>query len=178
MAIPFLHRSVVKGLLSDDCFTSNSLPENGDSTLTMESHIDPLDRVINKRYRVLKLLGRGAFGSAYLAEDVRAFGKVVVKLTNQIESDEEWQAFAREAETLARVNDPHIVQLRDFGKTEEGVGYIVRQYVEGSTLNELIQHQKPLGIEFSIRWPRFRKTTTSPKVCWTTAACGPSSSTL
>ncbi|MEP6920339.1 MAG: serine/threonine-protein kinase [bacterium] len=114
--------------------------------------MDPkIDQIIDGRYRLLEKLGSGAFGTVYLSESLALGSKVVVKLANSQESTGERSAFLREIQTLARVRDPHIVQLFDRGVTPEGRTFIVREYVDGKTVHELIQQSGSLELNFSVR---------------------------
>lgn len=121
--------------------------------------MDPnIHQIINKRYRIIQPLGRGAFGTVYLAEDLGLQVKVVIKLTNEIESDDERRALSREARVLASVSDSHIVRFLDTGTTSEGHVFIVREYVEGDTLRQLIEQTGSLDLKFnrteSVKYPQ------------------------
>ncbi len=97
-----------------------------------------MDQLINGRYRIIKLLGRGAFGSVYLAHDVNSLHDVVIKITNEPADDYESNAFEREVRTLARVSGPNIIGLTDWGTTKDGNSYIVREYLDGETLDRIL----------------------------------------
>ena len=109
--------------------------------------------IINGRYRIAKLLGRGAFGSVYLAHDmVVAQRPVVIKITHEPFDDNESTAFAREADTSAAVKDPNLMGVFDAGITEDGYSYIVREYIEGETLETILKRAGgPLDVVFAAR---------------------------
>lgn len=109
-----------------------------------------INRVILDRYQIREQLGRGSFGTVYVADDLRALRRVVVKLSDFAGDETTRQAFFRETEVLAKVNDPHIVSLYDYGMTDEGYGYIVRQYVAGKTVSELLHEQGALEVGYSV----------------------------
>src|SRR6185503_9997095 len=90
------------------------------------------------RYDIDRVLGEGAMGRVYEGKDTRLHRKVAVKtiLKSALDGDsakEYSQRFAREAQAVARLNHPNIVQVFDFA--EEGdVAYIVMELVNGREL--------------------------------------------
>jgi serine/threonine-protein kinase len=104
------------------------------------------------RYRIERLLGRGAMGRVLLARDLVLDRDVAVKLLRDdlgLEPDQRRALVDRmrqEAKACARVGHPHIVQLFDMGE-EPSVGlYLVFEYASGTTLKErLIQGQLQPG---------------------------------
>src|SRR5260370_21556811 len=81
-----------------------------------------LEELQNGRYRLLRLIGKGAMGQVYLAEDTRIQRQVAIKVI-QTEAQpysgdeatrEAVRLFHREAQTIARLNHPHILPLFDF----------------------------------------------------------------
>ena len=92
------------------------------------------------RYRMLELLGDGASGSVYLAEDTVIRRKVALKLFRPHEADERaLRNFEREAQCASLLNHPNIVTLFDAG-VEDDVRYIASEYIEGETLRQLLDH--------------------------------------
>jgi serine/threonine protein kinase len=86
-------------------------------------------------YRLESLLGAGGMGEVYRAKDVRLGRWVAIKvLLPQISADlEARRRFEREARAIANLNHPNICTLHDIG-SEDGVDYIVMEYLEGDTL--------------------------------------------
>ena len=90
------------------------------------------------RYDIERILGEGAMGVVYEGNDTRLHRKVAVKtiLKSALDSEsakEYSMRFAREAQAVARLNHPNIVQVFDFA--EEGdVAYIVMEMVRGREL--------------------------------------------
>src|SRR3954451_13888868 len=110
------------------------------------------------RYLLEKRLGRGAMGQVYLARD-QNFGtrKVAVKTVRpDILSDEEMQEgeaiarFEREARTAASIQHPNVVGVSDFGKSPEGVFFLVMEYVQGETLHHLLRREGTLSPQRSL----------------------------
>jgi len=79
------------------------------------------DRTQIGRYRVIGLLGKGAFGRVFLAEDDELDRRVAIKVPNpeRISSPEDLEAYLREAKVLARLEHPNIVPVHDVGRTDE-----------------------------------------------------------
>ena len=96
--------------------------------------------VIDGRYQVLGRLGSGGMADVWLAEDTHLQRRVALKvLHRRFAQDREFvERFRREAESAARLQDPNIVSVFDRGEFE-GTYYIAMQYVEGSTLKQLIE---------------------------------------
>jgi len=90
------------------------------------------------RYDIERVLGEGAMGVVYEGKDTRLHRKVAVKtiLKSALDSDsakEYSMRFRREAQAVARLNHPNIVQVFDFA--EEGdIAYIVMEFVKGREL--------------------------------------------
>src|SRR5512143_3441585 len=88
-------------------------------------------------YEVLSSLGAGGMGEVYKARDTRLDRTVAVKvLPEHLSSSTELrQRFEREARTISALSHPHICALYDVGN-QEGVEYLVMEYLEGETLAE------------------------------------------
>ena len=96
---------------------------------------DLVGTVIGDRYNVLERLTSGGMGVVYRAED--KFGRsIAIKILKpQFAADQEAVGrFTREAKSIAAVDSPHIVNMVDFGKMDEGGFYIAMQFVDGSSL--------------------------------------------
>ena len=106
------------------------------------------------RYHLEKRLGRGAMGQVYLARDQNLITRrVAVKTVRpDILTDEEMQEgeaiarFEREARTAASIHHPNVVDVTDFGKSPEGVFYLVMEYVQGETLHQLLRREGTLSV--------------------------------
>jgi hypothetical protein len=88
------------------------------------------------RYPVVKLLGRGGFGRVYLARDNDLDRSVAIKVPNpeRVAGPQDIEAYLVEARVLARLDHPNIVPVYDFGRTGDGLCYVVSRYVAGSSL--------------------------------------------
>src|SRR5262249_26321805 len=99
-------------------------------------------------YRLIRELGRGGMGTVYLAEraDEQYQTKVAIKLVRPgMDTDFILQRFRRERQILAHLQHPHIARLLDGGATDDGLPYIVMEYIEGSWITEYCR-SRALGI--------------------------------
>lgn len=112
-------------------------------------------RRLGGRYELGSVLGRGGMAEVYLAHDTRLGRTVAVKtLRVDLARDPSFQArFRREAQSAASLNHPAIVAVYDTGEDYvDGVSipYIVMEYVDGSTLRELLHSGRKLLPERSM----------------------------
>jgi serine/threonine protein kinase len=112
-------------------------------------HTLPGPRLLASRYLLEKRLGRGAMGQVYLARDQNLITRrVAIKTVRpDILDDEDLQEgeaiarFEREARAAASIRHPNVVDVTDFGKSDEGVFFLVMEYVEGETLYHLLRRE-------------------------------------
>ena len=99
------------------------------------------------RYALDKALGRGGMAVVHLAHDRQLDRRVAVKILDEsLAADEEYgRRFRREATTAARLSHPNVVQVYDFGEEDERL-YIVMEFVDGITLDDLIRRDGPLPL--------------------------------
>ena len=106
--------------------------------------------ILNNRYRIVKQIGRGGFGRAYLAEDTQRYRELCVlkEFAPQVESNDELDQaedlFEREAGILYRLNHSQIPQFEALLKTRVGTGrslslFLVQEYVPGESYWQLLQ---------------------------------------
>ena len=108
--------------------------------------------VINDRYKVLKLVGSGGMGSVYLAEHEILRKKVAIKILHyeQSKRKDTVERFKREAIAASNIGQDNIVDVTDFGYTEEGNAYFVMEYVEGRSLADVMKEKRILPLEFVV----------------------------
>ena len=99
-------------------------------------------------FRIDSLIGEGAMGTVYLAEDTRRGGRVALKvLVRELADDERFRRrFLRESKLAASLDHPHVVPVLDAGE-EDGVLFLAMAYVEGSDLREVLRHEGCLDPE-------------------------------
>ena len=106
--------------------------------------------VINDKYRVVKSIGSGGMGSVYLAEDLVLKRQVVIKTLLTDATPDMVAQSIKEREFLASIKHSNIVSIYDF-ITIGQQGYIVMEYVQGKTLDQIIEEQgKPFSVEHAI----------------------------
>jgi serine/threonine-protein kinase len=95
---------------------------------------------LDSRYELHELIGEGAFGRVYRGVDRRLHRQVAIKVIKPwwAEQDEWVERFEREAQLLARVSDPGIVQIFDIGHAEQGP-YYVAELVDGESLAQRLR---------------------------------------
>lgn len=103
------------------------------------------------RYELLDRVGGGGMAIVYKGHDLLLNRNVAVKvLRQQYVHDEEFiRRFRREAQSAASLSHPNVVSIYDVGQ-EEDIHYIVMEYIEGMTLNDLIKEKAPLQVEDAI----------------------------
>ena len=96
-------------------------------------------------YRIESVIGRGAMGTVYLAEDERLQRKVALKVLapELVHQDAFWQRFLRETRIATALDHPHVVPVYDAGDAE-GTPFLAMRYVEGSDLRALLRRAGPL----------------------------------
>jgi serine/threonine protein kinase len=88
-------------------------------------------------YRVIRLLGRGGMGEVWLAFDTGTKRTVALKvLPESFAYDKRFiQRFTREAEAAARLNNPHIIPIHNYGEID-GRLFVDMRFVEGRELDQ------------------------------------------
>lgn len=99
------------------------------------------------RYQIDRVLGRGGFAEVYLAHHAEVDSlQVAIKVlhANQRTREQVVGRFRREARLLALLRNRHTVRLVDFGFADDGVGYLVMEYVRGAALDRVVKTNGPL----------------------------------
>ena len=106
---------------------------------------------INDRYQIIKTIGEGGMANVYLAYDVILDRNVAVKiLRGDLASDEKFvRRFQREALSASSLSHPNIVEVYDVGE-DNGLYYIVMEYIEGRHLKQLLKKRGKLTISEAV----------------------------
>ncbi len=103
---------------------------------------------IGGKYRIVKLLGEGGMGCVYLGEQQMGSSvrKVAVKtLHKHLSMDPQIRArFSRECGTVSELEHPNTIQVYDFGTTDDGLLYIVMEFVQGRSLADILEKDGPM----------------------------------
>jgi len=108
-----------------------------------------LGKVLADRFLVVERLGQGASGTIYRAEHVTLRRKVAIKvLHHELSRDDlALERFRREATTVADIDNEHIVEIHDFGRTPDGRLYLAMELLEGETLDAMLARDRTLPID-------------------------------
>src|SRR5437870_3045421 len=114
-----------------------------------------IDRIFDRRYRVVRKLGTGGMANVYLAEDQELGRRVAIKMLDErhAQDDQFVERFRREATNAAGLSHPAIVSIYDRGEAE-GTYYIAMEYLEGSTLKDIVTRRGPLPVGEAIGFTR------------------------
>lgn len=107
----------------------------------------PVERTIEGRYRLERLVGKGGMGAVYEATDLRLHRKVAVKILtgSMFGNSEALRRFEREAQASARLHHPNIVTVHDYGLLSTEGAYLVMELVAGETLGARLRRERQLA---------------------------------
>src|SRR5205085_266337 len=92
-----------------------------------------------------KLLGRGGFGSVFLAHDDELKRPVAVKVPHRwrVDRPADVEAYLAEARAVAALDHPHIVPVFDAGRTDDGLCFVVPKFIDGTDLRQRLAVSPP-----------------------------------
>jgi serine/threonine protein kinase/formylglycine-generating enzyme required for sulfatase activity len=130
--------------------TMDEVPAGEPTQVSVSGEVEAADQdlfISNRlgRYRVISRLGAGGFGVVYQGYDDELRRTVAIKVPHPGRrfSPEDAESYLAEARTLASLNYPGIVSVYDIGRTEDGLCYLVAQFVEGTDLAAFMQKRRP-----------------------------------
>lgn len=106
---------------------------------------------INDRYEIIRSIGEGGMANVYLGYDTILDRNVAIKvLRGDLSNDEKFvRRFQREALSASSLAHPNIVEMYDVGE-DNGLYYIVMEYIEGKTLKQLLKKRGTLTLSEAI----------------------------
>lgn len=109
-------------------------------------------RLIAGKYKLGRLLGEGGMGAVYEAEHTGLGAKVAIKLlaAHICENPTSVARFRREARAAAAVKHDNIVQVTDTGDDDDGVPFIVMEFLEGESLSGLLHRERVLPPDIAV----------------------------
>ncbi len=121
----------------------------GASELPFEEH-----QLLAGTYRIVRLIGEGGMGAVYEAKHTRLPRRFAVKVLfpHVAQHQEAVERFRQEAMITSELGHPHIVDVVDFNTTEDGMPYLVMEYLEGENLEDRLEREQrmPLATVVSI----------------------------
>jgi serine/threonine-protein kinase len=111
-----------------------------------------MGKVLGGRYRLVEKLGKGAMGVVYKAEDPerRQYAAIKIMSAKMASHPESAARFQREAGLAGKINHPNAILTYDSGRTEDGLAYLVMEYVDGEPLGEMLKRSGPLPLDRAI----------------------------
>lgn len=101
------------------------------------------------RYEIVEVVGRGGMGVVYKVRQEYMDRMMAIKMlhSHMVADSEAVKRFFREAKTVSQVRHHHIITLYDFGMSKLGQPYLVMDYLEGTSLKNVIKDEGPIAIE-------------------------------
>jgi serine/threonine-protein kinase len=117
--------------------------------LPTEGGPDPLvGKIFSGKYRIVKLLGEGGMGAVYLGEQqmgTKVRNVAIKTLHKHLSQDPHIKArFMRECGTVSELEHPNTIQVYDYGASEDGLLYIVMEYVQGQNVADVLEKTGPM----------------------------------
>ena len=99
--------------------------------------------LLSGRYQIKRLCGEGGMGRVYEAEHIEIGKRVAIKVLHPAYSrtPDLVERFRREARAASRIEHPNVVNVTDFGTTDDGSLFFVMEYIEGIELGLLIHRE-------------------------------------
>jgi serine/threonine protein kinase len=99
-----------------------------------------IGRIIHNRYRLEERRGVGGMGAVYRAKHLFLDRVAAIKIIQpEQKSQDHFRAwFLREARAVNMINHAHIVEIYDYGETEDGLAYLVMEFLDGTPLSKNI----------------------------------------
>ncbi|MDQ3685875.1 MAG: serine/threonine protein kinase, partial [Acidobacteriota bacterium] len=115
--------------------------DHSELTLTL-----PVERIIEDRYQLNQLIGKGGMGAVYEATDIRLHRRVAVKILSGslFGQSDALRRFEREAQAAARLNHPNIIAVHDYGRLPTEGAYLVMDLAHGETLGAILKREGKL----------------------------------
>ena len=107
-----------------------------------------LGQTLAGKYRIEERLSGGGMGTVYRGTHVLMDKTVAIKvLRPSLAADEKIVArFSREARAASKISHPHALSVTDFGEAENGIVFLVMEYLSGLTLKQIIRQEGPMPL--------------------------------
>src|SRR5687767_9216982 len=119
-----------------------------DGAVLQQTGDDLIGQILADKYRIEELISEGGMGAVYRGTHILMDKKVAVKvLRPSLAADDTIVArFSREAKAASRIAHPHALSVTDFGESENGVVFLVMEYLHGKTLKNEIRNAGPMPL--------------------------------
>ncbi|HEX7177900.1 MAG TPA: serine/threonine-protein kinase [Pyrinomonadaceae bacterium] len=126
---------------------ANTLCPSDGSVLKRQDEL--VGQTLAGKYRIEEKLSEGGMGCVYRATHVLMEKTLAVKVLHPaLAADDNIVArFTREARAASRISHPHAITVTDFGEAENGVVFLVMEYLRGRTLKEVIRSEGPMPLK-------------------------------
>jgi len=121
----------------------------GASASATEGLMQRLQRLVEGKYKIERLLGKGGMGAVFLAHDLTLEREVAIKvLPPDISMDEHIvKRFQQEAKMSAKLDHTNIIPIYRV-ESEGGLNYFVMKYIAGTSLEDVLDQKQPLTIDY------------------------------
>ncbi|MCA1564983.1 MAG: protein kinase [Acidobacteria bacterium] len=119
-----------------------------DGTVLVKTGDALVGQTLAGKYRIEERISEGGMGTVYRATHVLMEKAVAIKVLHpSLAADDKIVArFTREAKAASRISNPHALNVTDFGESENGIVFLVMEYLRGKTLKEVIRSESPLPL--------------------------------
>jgi len=127
---------------------------------TVETVSEGFDSLIGAtlagRYQIIRRIGEGGMGAVYEAKHAIIGKRVAVKvLLEKFLTKSDFVArLLQEARLASAIGHEHIVDVTDFGTTDDGRAFVVMEFLDGESLAQLVMREAPLPVERALRIAR------------------------
>jgi serine/threonine protein kinase len=115
--------------------------------LTVRSRDPNIGMILEGKYEVISRIGRGGMGSVYKAVHRETGGSVAIKVmrADMVEDESAIRRFYIEAQNTHSLHHPNTVRVADFGQSDEGILFLVMEYVQGRSLQRVLKEEGRLS---------------------------------
>ena len=127
-------------------------PRCGAPVIALSATDPMIGKVISERYKLVEKIGQGGSGAIYRAEHTTLHKRVAVKLLHaQLSTDDTaLERFRREATTVGALENEHILQVLDYGRTDDHRLFFAMEFLEGETLTKVVEREKQLPVDRAV----------------------------
>jgi serine/threonine protein kinase len=120
-----------------------------DGSVLVKTKDTLVGRTLADKYRVAERISEGGMGTVYRGTHVLMEKQVAIKVLHpSLAADDKIVArFTREARAASRISHPHALNVTDFGEAEDGIVFLVMEYLRGATLKQIVRAGGAMPLE-------------------------------